>query len=307
MSSVRSPMQAGKSPIVRLFEQSRPAISSLPGVQALIGNFVDSCSGLLRESYALPATVKLTQVSQGTINSLLEERAAAISVAGFIPEWNDNALLSLDSLLFFRMLDAIYGGEPASRTSCPSRPLTLFERSLAVKLATALIGLAQSAFGEINSFSLQAVRHLEEGAPELLARSKEKYLVVQLRLVEFNDGFTLSLPLVGLELSRDKLSVGQKDEENIIDPSWTKKFKANVSLSKVRLLASADGPPMVLSDVALLKPGTRIEFDGEVLRNVRIESEGQSIFVGRLGQTKGQMTVLVEAPAKSNRSEDADA
>lgn len=307
MTNARTAAQSSKSPIVRLFEQSRPTITSLPAVRTILGGLAGRCSSTLRESYLLQATTSLVQLSQGPIGLIVSERPEAVSVAMFVPEWNDCAVISIDGLLFFRLLDSLYGGNASLRTAVPVRPLTTIERSVATRLASSLIAHMQSLLNDICKFSFQAVRILEEPDPILLDKGRDKYLIALLRVVEFDAELLMAIPLAGLELAREALSVSQKEADQLPDPNWTQQFKKSVTLCKVGLLATASGPHMVLNEVAELRPGLRLEFSGESLRNVRIESGGRPVFIGRLGQTKGHMTIFVEEPAPQGPREDADA
>jgi flagellar motor switch protein FliM len=281
--------------MLRLLERSRPRIVDLPAVRKHFEDFAERCSVALREMSSLEATVELELLEQGPFASALSQDTGAVSVTGFIPEWNDRALIRLDPLLFFRVLDAMYGGDVGRRIAVPDRPLTGLERSLASSVATSIMGQLQATLGELSVFSFRSERYAQDLDHDTMGKGKDGYVIVRLRVVEFDDCITLALPAVGLELVRDKLLVGEKEKAPDLDPGWTQEFKRNVASTKIVLVAAADGPSIVLSDVARLQPGSLLEFDGESLRNVRLESEDKPVFIGRLGQSRGWFTICLEA------------
>jgi flagellar motor switch protein FliM len=60
---------------------------------------------------------------------------------------------------------------------------------------------------------------------------------------------------------------------------------------------------MLLGDVAALQPGSLVEFDADQLEHVRIESEGEAIFEGQLGQQKGFFSICIETPVAAKPDE----
>ena len=88
-----------------------------------------------------------------------------------------------------------------------------------------------------------------------------------------------------------------------IDPSWSHNLAESIGRTEVDIVAVAAGPPMLLGDVAALQPGSVVEFDADQLEHVRIESEGEAIFEGQLGQQKGFFSICLETPVAAKPDE----
>lgn len=88
-------------------------------------------------------------------------------------------------------------------------------------------------------------------------------------------------------------------EAPVFDADWTKMLKRNVGTASVLLQAKMDGLCLPLHIIRGLQPGSMIEFSGEVMKSVRLTCGDEPTFVGRLGQSRGLFTVLLERPVTS--------
>ncbi|MGE3710212.1 MAG: FliM/FliN family flagellar motor switch protein [Hyphomicrobiaceae bacterium] len=292
-STERPPAQAA---VLQLFERSIPRIVDLQKVRELVADFSKRSSGALRDVSSLEAAVELDGFDQVPGSDALQYAAHAIAITGFVPEWNDRALVYFDRILLFRLLDAMYGGDANARSEAPDRPLTGLERSLAINVAVAIMSQLQVALTELSRFTFKSPRCVDDDTPPMIPKAGTDYIVVQLRIDDFDDRIGIVVPAIVFELIRDRLTANENEDEPDLYPVWSQEFKRVVSATNVPIVAVAEGPSMLLSDVAQLKPGAMLEFNGESLRRVRLECEDRPIFVGRLGQSKGVFTVYVEAP-----------
>jgi flagellar motor switch protein FliM len=62
---------------------------------------------------------------------------------------------------------------------------------------------------------------------------------------------------------------------------------------------------MLLGEIARLQPGSLVEFDADRLEYVQIESDGEAIFEGQLGQTKGFLSICIETPLSAKADDEA--
>jgi flagellar motor switch protein FliM len=132
---------------------------------------------------------------------------------------------------------------------------------------------------------------------EPFGKDKSDLVLIQLLLENFDERIVIALPARGLELVRDQIVVPEEEAPPVeIDPSWSRNLAESIGRTEVDIVAVATGPPMLLGDVAALQPGSVVEFDAQQLEHVRIESDGEAIFEGQLGQQKGFFSICLETP-----------
>ncbi len=281
---------------VKLFARKRSRLADLPALRTLVTNFAPGATAVIGEVAGMTVTATVVSISQEAAAEFAALSETAVAVRGWIPEWNELAICQFDKTLLIRALDAMYGGEPGTRTQAPKRALTSLEQSLSALLGGALLKRLAATLGDVCPFTVQSERYVDESDLAMLSKKQSDYLVVRLRIVEYDDSVALAIPLIGLEGARDRLTVPKADTPADIDPAWAKAFRRNIASTPIHVTASAAGPDMLLSDVAGLHPGSTLELDGSQLRNVLIEGEERPVFTGRLGQSKGMFAISIERP-----------
>lgn len=126
-----------------------------------------------------------------------------------------------------------------------------------------------------------------------------------MRLGELDEWVIVTLPARGLELARHLIAAPSEETPVELDPNWSRYLEQNVGRTEVDLVAVAAGPPMLLGEIARLQPGSLVEFDADRLEYVQIESDGEAIFEGKLGQTKGFLSICIETPLSANAADEA--
>lgn len=281
-------------PILRMFEKTAPRLIDVAAVRVLFDKFVTQVAEGLNEFAPVVLTARLEQLDQGPTGEFLQATPRVLTVAGSIAEWGATAFVRIDPMLLFRLLDAMYGGDPNRPSAMPTRPLTNLEAGLAVRLASVIVAKLSEVLSGLCTFTFHGARLVDAAAEVEIAGSVPSVLIA-MSIVETGEQVGVIMPAGGLELIREKTQV--KDEgksEPGIDPEWAAGFKKGVLTSTVPLSAVIDGPAMTINDVARLRVGSVVELDSDALKRVRIESDAKPIFVGQLGQGRGVFTVLLE-------------
>lgn len=297
---------AGRSgsntPILRMFEKTSPRLIEVGAIRQLFDKFAVQVGPALAEIGPVQFNSRLDQLEQQLIDPLLLDVPNTLSVTFDLPEWSTASIVRLDRLLLFRILDAMYGGDPRQTPTAPTRPLTPLERSLAVQLAQAAMKTLQATLAELCAFTCrnpQFVASLSEA--EVVTAGD--YVQVAVGIVETAERIVVFMPAVGLELLREKTASRTAGKsETGIDPEWAAGFKRGVMATTVSLTATVDGPPMTINDVAALRIGSIVELDADALRRVRLESDEKPLFKGSLGQGRGSFTVLLDEIVLSGRT-----
>jgi flagellar motor switch protein FliM len=293
--------------IVRLLQRSRPEAIELPGIQQMIEGYAKSCAEMLLRVASLETTVTVTQFEQKEAKDALHRLPGAILVLSFVPHWNARIGIRLDRSLLLRALDALYGGDPKKLGGRPpARALTSLERSLAISIAKGLVKELLSSLGEIDRSDSTEERIIEQNEQANFSNAKLEYAAASLKLVDFDELLTVAFPISAIERLAEQLGTNDAQEERVVDLDWTQQFRRNVERTTVELVAKIDGPRLHLGDVAALKPGSLIEFDRELIQNVTLVAGEQPVFKGRLGQSRGNFTVLLDRPLAASPQTDDD-
>jgi flagellar motor switch protein FliM len=289
--------------ITEIFQSTVAPIIELSALRALIEASALDCPPALRESFGLQAGVVLERTVQQSAYEALGPCSGMIGAVYYIAEWNARAVVAFDAMLLFRALDAMYGGDGRQLGEAPVRELSGLEESVADQLARAVMAQFQARLAPYVAFTCRLERIERALDAEPFGADKSELVMAQLLLEAFDERIVVALPARGLELVRDQISEYQEEAPVEIDPNWGRTLTESVGRTEVELIAVAVGPPMLLGDVAALQPGSLVEFDAEQLEHVRIESDGEAIFEGQLGQQKGFFSICIETPVAAKPDE----
>jgi flagellar motor switch protein FliM len=256
--------------ITEIFHSTLAPIVELPALRAMLDAGVQGCSSAFHQAFGLQLEAVLERaVQQGTYEAL-GPCSGMIGAVYDIPEWNARAVVAFDAMLLFRALDAMYGGDGRQLGEAPARELSVLEQSIADQLARAMIGQFQERLAPYVAFSCSLVRIERAFDAEPFGQDKSEMVLVQLLLAGVDERIVVALPARGLELMRDQITELEEEAPVDLDPNWTRSLSNSIGRTEVDLVAVAAGPPMLLGDVAALRPGSLVAFDAEQLEHVRI-------------------------------------
>ena len=291
--------------LTHIFHNTMAPIVEMP---ALLGIFTASAEGsatALKEVFGLDAGLTFQQAVQQPIGEALAPCAGRIAAVYSIAEWGARAVVAFDRLILFRALDTMYGGSGQVAGPAPVRNLTGLEQSVAGQLAKAVIAQFQSRLVPFVAFDcvLESLEPEFDGAQ--FEKDRYELISVQMRLGDLDEWVIVTLPARGVELARDLMAAPSEEAPVELDPNWSRYLEQNVGRTEVDLVAVAAGPPMLLGEIARLQPGSLVEFDADRLEYVQIESDGEAIFEGQLGQSKGFLSICVETPLSAKAADEA--
>lgn len=304
MTTVTEADELKRLELTEIFHNTLLPIADLPALRALFDVCASDCASVLGAEFSLEGEVTVERTAQLVAYEALGPSAGMVGIVYYIAEWNAHAVTCFDRTLLFRALDSMYGGDGRGLGPPPARALTPLEQSIANQLAKAVVGQFQSRFAPYVSFGCALERVDEAFDPELFGKDRSELVVVGLRLEAYDERIVVALPVRGLELVRDQIAAPEEAAPVELDPNWSRSLEQSVARTEVELVAVAEGPPMLLGDIARLQPGSLVEFDAEYLEYVRIESDGEAIFEGKLGQSKGYLSVCIEAPLSPSAADE---
>jgi flagellar motor switch protein FliM len=291
--------------IVRLLQGSRPKLTELPRIQQMIESYARSCGDALLRVASLASAVLVEAFEQEEAKAVSIRVPGTIVVMSFVPYWNARIIVRFDRTLLIRALDAMYGGDPKKlRSTPPVRALTPLERSVATRIARGLAAELLIALGEVERCGSTEEHLVEPGEQESHAGAKLAYVVASLKLVDLGEQLIVGFPASALERLAEQLVTKDTQEEHVVDLDWTQQFRRNVERSTIELVAKIEGPRLLVSDIAALRPGSLIELNREFFQNVTLVAGGRPVFKGRLGQSRGNFTVLLDRPLSPSHLSD---
>lgn len=291
--------------LTHIFHNTLAPLVELPALLDIFTASAEGSTAALKEVFGLDAELAFQQAVQQPIGDALAPCAGRIAAVYAIAEWGARAVVAFDRLILFRALDAMYGGSGRLAGPAPARSLTGLEQSVAGQLAKVVINEFQSRLVPFVGF--ECVLETVEQEFDLAQFEKDRYelVSVQMRLGELDEWVIVTLPARGLELARHLIAAPSEETPVELDPNWSRYLEQNVGRTEVDLVAVAAGPPMLLGEIARLQPGSLVEFDADRLEYVQIESDGEAIFEGKLGQTKGFLSICIETPLSANAADEA--
>lgn len=291
--------------ITEIFQNTLAPIVELPMLRAIFGESASGTTAALREAFGLELPVTFEQAIQYPASEALAPCAGMVGVIYLVPEWGARVVVAFDRLLLFRALDTMYGGDGRSIGPAPTRALTALELSVVQQIAKAILRQFQVRLAPFVTIDCIFERTDQVFDPAVFEKDRSELVAAQLRLGESEEWLVVAVPARGLELARDRIAAPAEEAPVEIDPNWSRCLEQNVGRTDVELVAIAAGPPMLLGEIARLQPGSVIEFDAESLEYVKIESDGEPIFEGRLGQSKGFFSVCIETPLSADADDEA--
>ncbi|HEX4894059.1 MAG TPA: FliM/FliN family flagellar motor switch protein [Hyphomicrobiaceae bacterium] len=283
----------------QIFRDTRDPIMEVPAIRLALAGGTERSAVTIRETFGLDVGVTFHQGAQRPAAEALALCTGAVVGVYVISDWGARAFVALERSVLYRVLDAMYGGTGQISGPAAERELTALEQAVAGRFATAVMKEFQTSLTPLVSFDCVLEGVEPALAPELFEKDRGELVTVQMQLSDSGELVTIALPARGLELARD-LAVTPIEEAPLeFDPNWSRDLEHNVGRAEIDIIAVAEGPPMLLCDVARLQQGSLIEFDAERLEYVRIISDGEPVFEGRLGQSKGHFSICIETPLTS--------
>jgi flagellar motor switch protein FliM len=305
MTSAASAKELRRLELNQVFCDTRTPIVEIPAVREALAASAERSAKAIMDVFGLDVSLSLHRAVQQTADEALAPCAGAVGAVYVVPEWGARAVVAFDRIFLFRALDTMCGGTGRIAGPVPARVLTALEQAVAGRLATAVMKEFQSGLAPLILFEcvLESIEPVFDSA--LLGKDRCELVSVQMRVGDSDGVVTVALPARGVERARDLTTAPIEEGPLDLDPDWSRYLEVNVGRAEIDVIAVAEGPPMLLGDVGRLQQGSLIEFDAERLEYVRIVSDGEAIFEGRLGQSKGYLSICIEMPLAADAGNEA--
>ncbi len=281
----------------KLKEIAKLSLDRLPVLNSIFEDMAVACVERFRD-YCSPAfTAFVNQVASGDSWDLLEARADSVAVIFYCREWDARILLGLERRLVFSVIEAMFGGDGSELPFDGTRPFTALETRIGRLVCEFAAKALEASFGKVCEISLAYER--TETALEFTTLGQSSMIMIEAKILfqVLDQGGVLFvlIPQNSMNPIRQKLERERKPLPSSYDPRWTSALTRRVSKAEVNLCAMIEGKNIELDDILRLEAGKMIELSGTD-QNIILECEGDRLFRGRLGQSRGHFTVTVDAP-----------
>ncbi len=209
-------------------------------------------------------------------------------------EWDNYALLTVDSSLIYSIVDVLLGGRRGTAAMrIEGRPYTTIERNLVQRMVTVVLADLSAAFDPLSPVNFRFERLETNPRFATIARPANAGIVTRMRIdMEDRGGrLELMLPYATLEPVRELLLQMFMGEKFGRDSIWETHLANELWLTDVDIEAVLDEQTMMLSDVLALGVGSHLPLNCQPNSDVDLYCGDVPMFTGKLGRKAGNIAV----------------
>ncbi|MGO8953132.1 MAG: flagellar motor switch protein FliM [Rhodomicrobium sp.] len=281
----------------RIKATAKLSIDKLPVLNTVFENMAAPCAEQLRDYCSAAFSAFVNKIVSGDSWDLLESLSDSISVVFYCREWDARIVIGLERRFVFAIIEAMFGGEGTELPFEAIRPFTSLEMRIGRIVCEIAAKALESAFGTICEVSLEPER--TEASLEFMTLGQSSMIMIHaeilFQVLDHGGLMFILIPQSSMQPIRQKLGRERKPVPSPNDPRWMSALNYRISNTEVSVEAVLDGKKMELSELLRLKAGNTIELSGTD-QNVILECEGDPLFRGHLGQSRGFFSVTIDAP-----------
>lgn len=212
-------------------------------------------------------------------------------------EWDNMALLTVDSSLIYSVVDVLLGGRRSSGTMrVEGRPYTTIERNLIERMIGIILNDMSAAFDPLSPVTFRFERLETNPRFATIARPANAAVLVKLRIdMEDRGGWLdVCLPYATLEPVREILLQMFMGEKFGRDSIWENHLASELWLTDVPINAVLSEVIMPLNDVLNWKIGTRLELPVTPESSVDLCCGEVALFSGKMGQKRNNIAIQID-------------
>jgi len=211
-------------------------------------------------------------------------------------QWDNYALLTVDSPLIYSVVDVLLGGRRGTASlRIEGRPYTTIERNLVERLVTVVLTDLSAAFEPLSPVMFRFDRLETNPRFATIARPSNAAVLARLRVDMEDRGGRLEVlfPYATLEPVREILLQGFLGEKFGRDSIWEAHLAGQLWETGVPIEAVLDSIELPLREVINLKVGSRILLNANVNSEVKLVCGDLPMFTGKMGRKDGSIAVRI--------------
>ncbi len=286
-----------KSGIKAILNSALVSYERLPMLEVVFDRLVRMMSTSLRNFTSDNVEVSLDNISSARFGDYLNSIPLPAMLAVFkAEEWDNFALMTVDSALIYSIVDVLLGGRRGTAAMrIEGRPYTTIERNLVERMVHVVLGDLSAAFDPLSPTTFRFERLETNPRFATIARGANATVVVTLRVdMEDRGGrMELLIPYATLEPVRELLLQMFMGEKFGRDSIWEGHLTAELWQTEVALQAVLDEVELSLRDVLNWKEGSRLALNSSPASKITMRCGEVHMFKGYMGRKTGQIAIRI--------------
>lgn len=268
----------------------------LPMLEIIFDRLVRLLTSSLRTFTSDNVEVSLDNISTMRFGDYLNSIPLPAMISVFkAEEWDNNALLTIDSNLIYSIVDVLLGGRGAPTVRVEGRPYTSIETDLMKQLIELILDDAEVAFEPLSPVKFDLERLETNPRFATIARQADAAILIKLSIDMEDRGGRIEvlLPYATLEPIRELLLQGFMGEKFGHDNIWESHLATEIYKTSVPLEAVLDEMSLPLERVMSLEVGETIILNSGPDDPVTLRCGDISLVTGSMGRMGSNIAVRV--------------
>lgn len=280
----------------------------LPMLEIVFDRLVRLLTTSLRNFTSDNVEVSLDNISTMRFGDYLNSipLPAMISVFKAV-EWDNYALLTVDSTLIYSIVDVLLGGRGTPAIRIEGRPYTTIETNLMKQLIEVILGDAEIAFEPLSPVRFEVERLETNPRFAAIARQANAAILIKLRIDMEDRGGRVEIlvPYATLEPIRELLLQGFMGEKFGRDTIWESHLATEIYKTAIPISAVLDEMTLPLRRIMNLKVGETIMLGCGPDDPVQLRCGEIPLTVGTIGRVGDNVAVRVSRGIDKARAQSA--
>ncbi|MGD9867450.1 MAG: flagellar motor switch protein FliM [Hyphomicrobiales bacterium] len=273
----------------------------LPMLEIVFDRLVRLLTTSLRNFTSDNVEVSLDNISTMRFGDYLNSIPLPAMIAVFkAVQWDNYALLTVDSNLIYSIVDVLLGGRGTRAIRIEGRPYTTIETNLMKRLIEVVLEDAEQAFEPLSPVKFDLERLETNPRFAAISRQANAAILIKLRIDMEDRGGRVEvlIPYATLEPIRDLLLQGFMGEKFGRDAIWENHLANEIYHTEVRLEAVLNEMTLPLRRVMNLKVGETIVLTSGPDDPVTLKCGSIPLTVGTIGRAGDHVAVKVSRGLK---------
>lgn len=293
------------SGIYAILDRSMMAYEKLPMLEVVFDRMVRILSSSLRNFTSDNVDVSIDSMLSMRFDDYLNSvPQPALLVVSRAVEWENFAIITIDSSQIYSTVDILLGGR---RTTKPvrveGRPYTTIEQDIVHKMADIVLNDLSASFDPLSPITFQFDRMENNPRFAQITRPNSAVLVVKLRVDMEERGGMIELvfPHATLEPIRDLLLQMFMGEKFGQDSVWERHLGREVGQTYIDVEAVLDERKISLGEVVSLKIGSTVLLDITPEDPVQLRCGGVPLTTAQVGRVGDKIAIAVNEDIREFR------
>lgn len=300
-----------KSGLKALANSAMVNYERLPMLDVVFDRLVRLMSTSLRNLTSDNVEISLEQITSVRFGDYLNSIPLPAMLSVFkAEEWDDYALMMVDSALIYSIVDVLLGGRKGtSAMRVEGRPYTTIEIRLVERMVTVILGDLSSAFDPLSPVTFRQERIETNPRFAAITQSNNACVLINLRIDMGDRGgrVEMLIPYATLEPIRELLLQMFMGEKFGRDSIWETHLTNELMKTAVEIDAVLGEATVPLNDVINWKPGSQVVLDAYPEDPVEMRCGHFPMFTALPGQKRGKIAVRIKDDITKVKKKDDEA